>query len=252
MPGAPLIQTEKIGAITVIKLNRPEQLNAFNAELCRQFNLAIADFINDDEARVGVVMANGRAFSAGKDIKEMTSQKGQPKTDYEIEMQDRAFTNKPLIAAIHGPCYGVGMTIAMACDLRIASTDATFCLPETKFGGLSIHANLLCVKALGMGASLEFLLAGDPVDAQWADETGLVNRVVEREELESSAMAWASAIALFDPQAISSTKQLAEYAQFNDFDNTVDLGLKLRKNIKLDKGNADKAPKSGANFGTNR
>jgi enoyl-CoA hydratase/carnithine racemase len=228
-----LIEIEKRNAVTIIRLNRADKLNAFNAQLCQEFNQVISDFLGDNEARVAVLMGNGRAFSAGFDLKELSSQTKDAQL-FEIELENKQYIEKPIIAAIHGPCYGLGMTISMACDIRIAATDATFCMPEVKMGPVSIHGTLRCVKEIGMGASLELFLTGEPRDARWADKNHLVNIVVERDELESKAMDLAKIIAGNHFGAIKDTKKLAYFSQDNELEDIVKLGRALRTGKKID------------------
>lgn len=235
---------KEAGGVAVIQLNRPEKLNAFNRDMYRQFNEAVADFNKDPDCRVAIVTGSGRAFTAGVDTKDLKkAMDEQARGDIEelapefsVEMEDVEFLEKPIIAAINGLCYGEGLSLAIACDLRIATTDSQFCMPEVKIGLASIHGTLRMVHNLGLGNALEMLIMGDPVDADWAMRTGLINRVVAAEELMPAAMKWAKSIAALDQHAIKKTRKVAVSCQFLDFNDAVDLGLRLREGTNFTSG----------------
>jgi E-phenylitaconyl-CoA hydratase len=235
---------KEAGGVAVIQLSRPEKLNAFNRDMYRQFNEAVADFNKDPDCRVAIITGSGRAFTAGVDTKDLKKAMDErPGIDiqelapeFSVEMEDVEFTEKPIIAAINGLCYGEGLSLAISCDLRIATTDSQFCMPEVKIGLASIHGTLRMVHNLGLGNALEMLIMGDPVDADWAMRTGLINRVVAAEDLMPAAMKWAKSIATLDPHAIKGTRKVAVSCQFLDFNDAVDLGLRLREGTNFTSG----------------
>ena len=241
MKETPIVDYQCAGAVAVIRINRPEKLNAFNRRMYLELNAAFARFNADESLRAAVVTAAGSSFSAGVDVKDVGAARALFKDrqalagQFTLDMEDLEFTPKPVIAAIQGHCYGQGLTFALACDLRIASEDALFCLPEVKVGLASVHGTLRSVKNVGLGNALELLLMGEPRDAQWAQKSGLVNKVVKPEELEEQALAWANAIAAIDPAAIRATREVAVRSQFMSFDETVGLGVELRKTTQFNR-----------------
>lgn len=236
------VEYQEEGAVALIRLNRPEKLNAFNRQLYRQVNHAVRRFITDADSRVAVIRASGRSFSSGVDLEDLRaaiSELGDKNLQgvthqFAIDFEEDEFVDKPILAAIQGHCYGQGMSLALACDLRIATEDAMFCLPEVKLGVASVSGTLRCVQNAGLGNALELLLMGEPRDAQWAYRAGLVNLVVKPDELDARAMEWASAIAAIDPEAIRATRKLAVFAQFNKFEDTIHLGSTMRQRTRLD------------------
>ena len=228
--------------VAMIRLNRPGKLNALNRTMCRQLNGAFEQFLANDDMRVGVYVAAGRSFSAGVDLADLQAALTEAETEmvglispqFEVEFEERQFCEKPVIAAIQGQCYGFGFTSALACDLRIATDDAVFCLPEVKLGAASVHGNLRVVQQAGLARAMELLLTGEKRDATWAKEAGIVNEVVPRAELEAQAMDYASAIANMDPYTVYATRKVAVMSQFAGFDDIVAIGAGLRLRAKAD------------------
>jgi enoyl-CoA hydratase/carnithine racemase len=227
------------GAIAHIHINRPDVLNAFSREVYSGLNDSIKRFNDDESLRVAILSTAGRSFSAGVDLRDLKAAMAEAGIDdpmplapqFSLDHEDLAFSEKPIIAAIQGQCYGNGMTLAMACDLRVAADDAQFCLPEVKIGIASVHGTLRCVHNAGLGNALELLLLGDPRPAQWAQRAGLVNELVPEEQVLSRATELAEAIASMDPKAIYATRKVAYYAQYHDFEQTVELGAQCREQM---------------------
>lgn len=121
--------------------------------------------------------------------------------------------------ADHGP---------LACDLRIAASDAQFSLPEVKVGIASVHGTLRAVQMAGLGKALELLLTGEMRDANWAHAAGLINEIVAPDQLEPRAQALAELIAAMPPGAIQATRMIANRAALGSFDEVVQLGTSLR------------------------
>jgi enoyl-CoA hydratase/carnithine racemase len=239
-----LVEYQQEERVAIIRLNRPEKLNAFNRDMYRQFNEAIGRFNADPESYVAIITGTGSAFSAGVDVQDVQAAlKERPGTpikelaaEFSIDMEDLEFTEKPVIAAINGHCYGEGLSLAISCDLRIAVADAQFCMPEVKIGVPSVHGTLRLVHNLGLGNALELLMLGDPVDSQWALRNGLINKMVAPEDLMDNAMQWAQKIVALDPFTVKAAREIAVKCQFLDLNDTVDLGWRLRKNAKFTGG----------------
>jgi len=176
MAAAP-VRYERTGAAALVTINRPERRNAVDAATAEGLRAALRGFEADDGARVMVLAgAGGVAFCAGADLKAM---------DLDIEHPDgpmgftRVTPSKPAIAAISGWCLAGGLEIALWCDLRIATEDATFGLFERRWGVPLIDGGTQRLpRVVGMGRALELTLTGRPVGAAEALRIGLVNEVV--------------------------------------------------------------------------
>lgn len=186
-----VVLEERRGPALWLTLNRPEKLNAINAEMVAALREAFRRVAADDEVKVVVVAGAGRAFSAGYDIAE--------EVDFELEGADRwhrvldedvNFTlelwslPKPTIAAVRGWCLAGACEVAMACDLVVASDDARFGEPEIRYG--SGPVTLLMPFVLGQKKTNELLFTGDTIDAAEAERAGLVNRVVPEADLTAA------------------------------------------------------------------
>lgn len=198
---------EKKDHVAVLKINRPDALNALNTEVLTELEQAVDRLDADEEVRVIVITGEGRAFVAGADIGEMATlsmtegrsfgQKGQ-KLYRKIEKME-----KPTIAAVNGFALGGGCELAMACDIRYASETAIFGQPETGLGitpGFSGTQRL--TQLVGKGLATEMILSATNIDANRAKEIGLVNRVTPPEELMEETMKLAEKIASNAPLAV--------------------------------------------------
>lgn len=229
-PGADEVVWEQIGHVATIRLNRPKALNAMNGAV-RDGLMECLERVRDDESiRVAVITGTGRAFSAGADLKERargeSDRSGGPETV--LNGLPKAFytqpLGKPVIAAINGLALGGGLELAIACDLRVASSEAILGTPEITRGffpggGAPQRLPRLIPKAL----ALELLLTGDPITAETAREWGLVNRVVEPDEVMPTAMALAERIASHAPLAVRANLEMANATA----DMTLDQALRL-------------------------
>jgi 2-(1,2-epoxy-1,2-dihydrophenyl)acetyl-CoA isomerase len=179
-----LLSTLQSGTLT-LTLNRPERANAFNAALTADLLKALREAAKNPEVRVIVLTGAGRVFSAGQDIEEMRS--GGESLSY-LEHLRVTYNplvlllrqiEKPVIAAVNGPCAGASLGIALACDLRIAVETANFVVG---FNGIALApdsgVSLLLPALIGLGRAAEFTFSNAPISAQQALDWGLVNRVV--------------------------------------------------------------------------
>lgn len=201
------ITCETESPLAWITLNRPHKLNAISKKMAVELNRALDSAQVDDTIRAILVKGEGRAFSAGFDLE------SDPGGDIRDELQ-RDFdlimrfwdSPKPTIAAVHGYCLGGALELALACDITIAAAGCRFGEPEVKFGS-GIVAMLLPY-AIGPKRAKEMLLTGnDRIDAEQAEQWGLVNRVVSPDQLVDEARAVALAIARNDQHAVRITKQ---------------------------------------------
>lgn len=175
--------------IATITLNRPEKLNAMDQQMRAEFLQLQNELQNNDAIRVIVFTGAGRAFSAGGDIDFLDQEWSTPMFRQETQEFTGFFDalemlEKPVIAAINGPCTGAGLQITLSCDIRIASEQAKFGFRENLIGlipGAGGCSRL--VKLIGYGRAKELIFTGEMISAEEAKEIGLINRVVPHEEL---------------------------------------------------------------------
>ena len=220
-----LYETE--GPIACITLDRPGSLNALNAELGEDLGRALRFAGADAATRVVLLAGSGRAFCAGGDLKAMASGGGTGGDNPQLAAILRNFhdivgcmmsLDKPLIAAIHGSAVGAGMSIALACDLRGASEDATVSQAFVRIG-LSPDggSTWLLPRLVGPGRAREMMMTGATLDARRAAEWGIVNEVVPAGQHLARARELAARIAAFSPGALGSLKRLLRVSARNTF-----------------------------------
>ena len=212
MPAAVLYDQED--QLVTITLNRPEALNSINRQLKQELNEAIRRFDRDDSARVAIITGAGRAFCAGRDLKERAADNAagiQARATDSMGAESLALFEqswKPLIAAINGYAMAGGWAIATICDLRLAAEDAMLGITETRWSLLPPFATALA-KLIPMAAVLELVFTAQPITAQRAYEIGFVNKVVPKERLMDEAKALARQITDNAPLSIRYFKELA-------------------------------------------
>ena len=183
----------------LIRLNRPEALNALNAKLMQELAAAIAAADRNDKVRCIVVTGSEKAFAAGADVKEMSEKSF---TDvffddlFAPEADSIARTRKPLIAAVSGYCLGGGCELAMMCDFIIAADTAKFGQPEINLGIVAgMGGTQRLTRAVGKAKAMDMNLTGRFMDAAEAERCGLVSRIVPAKDLITEAMKSAAKIA---------------------------------------------------------
>jgi len=219
---------EKKDKIGIIKLNRPEVLNAINDALIEDF-LLVFQLAQKDDTRVIILRGEGRAFSAGADVKEGS----QPRSiedyfNHAIHMQDMtrvmAHSSKPVIAAVQGYALGGGCELALNCDIRIAAEGTKFGFPETTVGATVTNAGLYNLpRLIGMGRAKELIYTGRRVDAKEAEAWGMVNKVVPVEELDKATMELADEIASHDPLGITLARHCLDSSAETSFESLLRL-----------------------------
>jgi len=213
-PTAPTVLVDVTEGVATLTLNRPEALNAVNGQLSSELMAALERVRDDDAIRVAVITGSGRAFSAGADLRArvVEQDKGRGPTPFPVNppASHHTFdTQKPLIAAVNGYCLGAGLELALACDIRIASTLASFALPEITLGFFPGGGGPLRLpRVIPLSAAMEMLLTGDRIDAATALQYGLVSRVVQPEELLDEANRIASRIAANAPLAVRGLREV--------------------------------------------
>ncbi|MBV9783744.1 MAG: enoyl-CoA hydratase/isomerase family protein [Acidisphaera sp.] len=201
--------------IATITLNRPERLNAMDAEHYRLLSEAWMRVRDDPEIRVAIITGAGeRSFSTGADIKSfLTAPADLPEmwlTQRDLLLNRGLEVWKPVIAAVNGYCLAGGMTLLMATDIRIAAEHATFSVAEVKRGIVPGNGGTQRImKQLPYPIAMELLLTGDMMDAKSAAHWGLVNKVVPAAELMQTARDYARRIAANAPLAVQAAKELA-------------------------------------------
>jgi crotonobetainyl-CoA hydratase len=207
------------GHIAVITLNRPEAMNAVNAELSIAVGAALEELAADPQLRVGVITGAGRAFCAGADLKELARGNGigDPEhPEYGFGGLVQHYIDKPLIAAVNGFALGGGTEFVLASDLAVMSEDATLGLPEVTRGLVAAAGGLLRLpRQIPPKIALEMALTGTPINAATAAQWGLVNRVVPADQVLSAAIELAETIAANAPLAVRSSKRIMH--RVNDF-----------------------------------
>lgn len=215
MPDYATILFEQRDRVAVITLNRPDALNALNAQVMSEIVDCIAAIDRDKTIAVTVLTGAGRAFAAGADIKEMQPQgfSDMYVEDYFAGWDRFAACRKPVIAAVNGFALGGGCELAMMCDLIIASDKAKFGQPEIKLGVTpGMGGSVRLTRAVGKAKAMDMVLTGRMIDAAEADRIGLVSRVVEHDSLMETALAAASEIAAFSLPSLMAAKEMVTRA----------------------------------------
>lgn len=217
------------GAVAVLTINRPEAMNCLDPEHNDALAEAYRRFLADDELRCGVLTgAGGKAFSAGADLKKLI-----PKVR-EAVLADNAEPwvlggmtwdpelGKPMVAAVNGHALAGGLELALACDVRVCSPNATFGLAETRWAIIpGAGGTQRLPRAVPVGVAVEMILTGDPIDAETALRHGLVNRIVAAEDLLTEAVRVATVIASRGPVAVRAAKR----AIYSGLDRGLEAGL---------------------------
>lgn len=209
------IVCEVIEKTALVRLNRPDALNALNNILLRELMDALQKFDQDPAIAVMVITGSERAFAAGADIKEMADASAVEMLQRDnIAQFDRLMTiKKPVIAAVSGWCLGGGNEIAMACDMVIASESARFGQPEITIGVIpGAGGTQRLTRRVGKAIAMEMILNNRTLTAAEALQSGLVNRVVPVDRYLDEALALAKEIASRPPVAIRLAKEAVNYA----------------------------------------
>ena len=232
MDGFETIRYEKDGGIARLTLHRPDVLNAIDLRMRDELWTAFEAFRDDPDARVLILRGDGRAFSAGADISEFGTAPSYVEARRARRERDlwglMLHLPKPLIAAVHGFALGAGCEMSLLCDLRVASDDASFGLPEVGLGYIpSAGGTQTLPRTIPPGVAMQMVLTGDPIDAQEAYRLQLVHRVVARDQLDSVAGAWARTLAEREPLVLAAAKE----AVLRGLDLSLADGLALERRL---------------------
>ncbi|MBO1079772.1 enoyl-CoA hydratase [Roseomonas haemaphysalidis] len=223
-----MILTERHGAAAVIRLNRPQALNALCDQLMDELARALRAFDADDSVSAIVLTGSDKAFAAGADIREMQprSWPGTHRHDFIAPWEAVLGVQKPVIAAVAGFALGGGCEVAMMCDILLAADTAKFGQPEIKLGILpGAGGSQRLTHAIGKSKAMEMVLTGRMMDAAEAERCGLVARVVPAAELMDQAVALAQKIGELSAPAVAMAKE-AVNASFE---------LPLREGVRLER-----------------
>ncbi|PYP85451.1 MAG: hypothetical protein DMF61_16460 [Blastocatellia bacterium AA13] len=209
--------------IATITLNRPDFLNAVNEDMRDDFTRLISELQTRDEIGAVILTGAGRAFSAGGDISYF--ERDWDTTSFRAEnhrlmqfFDELEQIEKPVIAAVNGPCTGAGLQVTLSCDLRLASDRAKFGFKENNIGlipGAGGCSRL--VKLIGYGKAKELIFIGDMISAAEAERIGMVNRVVPHDELMAEARSMAAHLLTRAPQALGLAKKILWQSVTADF-----------------------------------
>ena len=225
---------ETQGGARILTLNRPDVLNAINAQMGDELNEALRDAERSPEVRCVLLTAAGRGFCAGADLREQSP--GHTKvgdllrTRYNRMVAKIRAMEKPVIAAVNGVAAGAGCNLALAADLRIASDRATFIEAFSKVGLIPDSGGTwLLPRLVGVGRALEMMFFADPIDAPAAERLGLVNRVVPHDDLMPRAREWALRLAAGPTRTFGLIKRGVNRALAGDLEGALDYEAHLQE-----------------------
>ncbi len=231
------VTLEVVGRVAVISLDRPDRLNAFDADMYNGMNEALDRLATDPDLWVGVIQAKGdRAFSAGADVRALNenAKNGVNAALGGLKLDDAMVTNKPLIAAVHGFCVGEGVSLALCCDMIVADPDAKFIISEAKVGTNAVDIPIKLGKKIGYSKAFAFLTPGDAKSADWCERAGFVEVISEAGQVQQTALDFATRICEESgPLAIRAQKETLWRSVFEDEGTAKETGLAMRTAIRL-------------------
>ena len=224
------IIVERHDRVCLVRLNRPQALNALNAELIDELNQALDAFEADADLGCLVLTGSDKAFAAGADVKEM-----QAKTYMEAYLEDfiskwerLTRTRKPVIAAVAGFALGGGCELAMMCDFILAADNARFGQPEIRIGTIpGAGGTQRLTRFVGKSKAMELCLTGRMMDAAEAERSGLVSRVLPLADLVPEALKAAATIAGFSRPAVMMAKEAVNRA----YETTLAEGIRFERRV---------------------
>lgn len=209
------ILVERKNRVAIIRLNRPEALNAINGEMMRTMISEMQKLDNDPDVGCFVITGSERAFAAGADIKELASKsyKEMLQDDYFVGWDAFTALRTPKIAAVSGYALGGGCELAMMCDMIFAADNAKFGQPEIKLGLIpGMGGSQRLTKLVGKAKAMDMILTGRMMDAQEAERSGLVARVIPTDELLAETLATAETIANYSKLSAIVAREAVERA----------------------------------------
>jgi 2-(1,2-epoxy-1,2-dihydrophenyl)acetyl-CoA isomerase len=238
-----IVKYEQQGAVAVITINRPDSMNAFTTQLSADLQLELEKAHNDDSVRVVVLTGEGRCFSAGADLKsgfEGRTVFGKLQYEYRPVLAAVAAMPKPVIAAVPGSAAGIGMSIALQCDLLIMADNAFLLSP---FATISLVAdgglNWQLVRQLGYRRAYQLSIESERIEAKRCVELGLANKAVPAGELRKSAIDWANDLSKRAPLSLAASKKVMRHAMDNDWTSTFNYEAELQQTMVGSKDNLE-------------
>jgi 2-(1,2-epoxy-1,2-dihydrophenyl)acetyl-CoA isomerase len=226
-----IVKYEQQDAVAIITLHRPDAMNSFNTELRADLADAIGKAHADDTVRVVVLTGEGRCFSAGADLKAGIGGDVTEilQTEYRPVQEAIANIPKPVIAAIPGSAAGIGLSVALQCDLLLMADNAFMLSPFTTIslvpdGGM----NWMLVNQLGYRRAFQLSIESERIPADRCVELGLANKSVPADQLQSAAIGWATALSQRAPLSLAATKKVMRFAANNDWSSSYDLEARLQ------------------------
>ncbi len=224
-------------AVAVITIHRPDAMNSFNMELRRDLLAACDRAAGDDSVRAVVITGEGRTFSAGADLKGALdpekSAENMLQAEYRPVFESIAAMEKPVIAAVGGSAAGIGMSLALNCDLLIMGDNAFLLSPFTTIslvpdGGL----NWLLVHQIGYRRAFQLSIESERISAERCVELGLANKAVPADSLQEEAIKWAKALSERAPLSIAATKKAMRHATSESWASTFDVEAPLQQKLR--------------------
>lgn len=229
-----------IGSVRTLTLNRPEKRNALNDELIAALKNALREADSDDSLRAIVIRGEGKDFCSGADLSALQK---IATASYEENLEDARVLAElfvlirkvrvPVIAAVHGRALAGGCGLATACDLVVATSTARFGYPEVKIGFVPAMVAAILRRNLGEKKSFELLTQGFEFSAEQALSLGLVNRVVQDDELESAVMDFASVYTNVSGSAVAMTKRLLYDIDADTFETAIAKGVETNARARM-------------------
>jgi 2-(1,2-epoxy-1,2-dihydrophenyl)acetyl-CoA isomerase len=226
------VETSREGAVLTITLNRPDVLNAFNTAMHRALAAALRD-ARDGGVRAVVITGAGRGFCVGQDLTEFREAPGdigsRLRENYHPNIRAIRALEKPVIAAVNGAAAGAGMSLACACDLRIAADTATFVPAFINIGLIpDSGGSYFVTRILGPARAFEWLASGKRLTAAEAHAWGLVSEVVGADALAARAAAFAAQLAELPTRGVGMTKRLLDHAVTATLDEQLEREAQLQ------------------------
>jgi 2-(1,2-epoxy-1,2-dihydrophenyl)acetyl-CoA isomerase len=229
---------DRDGAVATIRLNNAAKLNALSETLTRELIEALEGLVGDPEVRALVLTGEGRGFCSGADLGGMADEYRSGGRASPTDLLDEGYAKivrlmveapKPVIAAVNGVAAGAGLSLALACDLRVASEAATFSMAFVRIGLVpDSGASYFLPRIVGAAAALEMSITGERIDVERALRMGLVSRVSPADSLPADAAALAAELAALPTKAIALTKELLRDASSLSLDDALALESRLQ------------------------
>lgn len=230
-------------AVAIVTIYRPDAMNSFNTELRRDLLAACARAAGDESVRAVVITGEGRSFSAGADLKDIDAEasiEDMLQVEYRPVFECIAGMEKPVIAAVGGSAAGIGMSLALNCDLLIMGDNAFLLSPFTTIslvpdGGL----NWLLVHQIGFRRAFQLSIESERIGAERCVELGLANKAVPAESLLDEAIKWAKGLTERAPLSIAATKKAMRHATSESWASTFDVEAPLQRMLRRSEDSAE-------------